>query len=65
MQRKVKFRINSSIWRCPTTGKVELDLTPDRPGVELTDQQILDAVAELLLWQSAPMEEVDDSELDS
>jgi len=62
---KIKFRIESSIYRDPKTGKVEIDLVPDRAGVEITDQQIIDAVAELLLWDNVSLEPLDDSEFDS
>lgn len=62
---KLKFRIEATIYRNPDTGAVEIDLIPDRPGIEITDQQILDSVAEMLLWEGAPLEAIDDSEFDS
>ena len=46
----IAFRISSSIYHNPKTGVVEIDITPDDPKIDLTGQQILDAVAELLLW---------------
>ncbi len=65
MEREVSFKIESTIFRDPVTGKVEIDLCPDKPGIELTDQQILDAVSELLLWDNVVLEPYDDSEFDS
>lgn len=61
------FKIESYIRRNTENGAVEIDLLPDDPTVELTSQQIVDCVVELVIWNwdNHGLEAFDPNDLDS
>lgn len=52
IQESVEFTIEGSLRR-GEDGSVFIDLVPSLVGRDLTDQQILDSVVDLLLWQGS------------
>ncbi len=62
----VAFTVQGSMRR-RDDGTIMISLTPSLPYADLTDQQILDSVVELLLWQGCTdiLGEPDPAGLDS